>query len=205
VAERRWGHGQDREAPAHPKMNSKAALDREAGQVIETAFKPPRGADAGVLASMLKRVYAPIVESDPKAWDPEQAAWEEFDRDVFQNLETIGACTFLTWSGDQLVGFGSYDPRQRPRLGIIGHNCVLPEFQGRGFGSAQVREILLRFRSLGIELARVSTGDHPFFAPAQRMYLACGFREVGRSPWPRDPGRKIIEYERDVEGKTALI
>jgi GNAT superfamily N-acetyltransferase len=166
--------------------------------MMDIRFTPPRGTKAGVLASMLKCVYARLVESDPETWGQEQAGWEEFDRQVFQHPETIGSCTFLTWSGDQLVGFGSYDPRPKPHFGIIGHNCVLPEFQGRGFGSAQVREILRRFRSMGIRLARVSTGEDPFFAPAQRMYLSCGFREIRRVPWQRDPQQRIIEYEMEI-------
>jgi GNAT superfamily N-acetyltransferase len=163
---------------------------------MDIIFSLPDRAEPGVLVSMLRRVYAPLMESDPETWGQEQAGWAEFDREVFQNPETVGACTFLTWSGDQLVGFGSYDPRQRPRFGIIGHNCILPEFQGRGFGSAQVREILRRFESMGIELARVSTGEHPFFIPAQRMYVAGGFREIRRLPWPRDPQQRIIEYQK---------
>ena len=166
--------------------------------MMNIKFTPPNVIEPGVLASMLKRVYAPLVESYPQTWGLEQAEWEEFDRQVFQYPETIGACTFLTWLSDQLVGFGSYDPWQKPRFGIIGHNCILPEFRGRGFGAAQVRKILRRFRTLGIGIARVSTGEHPFFVPAQRMYLACGFREVRCVPWPRDPQQRIIEYEREI-------
>ena len=170
---------------------------------MDIRFASPHAAEAGVFASMLKRVYAPLVESHPETWGLEQAGWEEFDRQVFQHPEKIGSCTFLTRSGDQFVGFGSYDPRQGPHFGIIGHNCVLPEFQGRGFGSAQVREILRRFRSMGIGIARVSTGEHQFFAPAQRMYLSCGFREVRRVPWQRDPQQEIIEYEREIRQPDA--
>jgi GNAT superfamily N-acetyltransferase len=166
--------------------------------MMEFRFMAPRMNEAGHFALMLKRVYAPLIESDPDTWGQERAEWEEFDRQVFQNLETIGSCVFLTRSGDELVGFGSYDPRQRPQFGIIGHNCVLPEFQGQGIGSAQVREIIRRFQFLGIRLARVSTGDQPFFTPARRMYVGCGFREIRRAPWQREPRQNIIEYEKDL-------
>jgi hypothetical protein len=97
--------------------------------MMNIKFTPPTVAEPGTLASMLKRVYAPLIESDPQTWGQEQAGWEEFDRQVFQHPETIGACTFLTWLSDQLMGFGSYDPRQGPRFGIIGHICILPEFR----------------------------------------------------------------------------
>jgi GNAT superfamily N-acetyltransferase len=166
--------------------------------MMEIRFMAPRIDEAGIFASMLKRVYTPLIESYPDTWGLEQVEWEEFDRQVFRNPETIGSCVFLTRSGDELVGFGSYDPRPRSRFGIIGHNCVLPEFQGQGIGSAQVREIIRRFQSMGIRLAQVSTGDHPFFAPARKMYAGCGFQEIRRVPWQREPRQNIIEYKKDL-------
>ena len=51
---------------------------------------------------------------------------------------------------------------------------------------------------MAIESARVSTNDHPFFVPAQRMYVACGFREARRMPWDRDPRYQTIEYEMEI-------
>ena len=102
---------------------------------------------------------------------------------------------FLSWSGDQVVGFASYDPRQRPQSGLVGHNCILPEFHGQGFGRQQIREIVRRFRAMGIRMARASTAENPFFVPAQAMYTACGFRETGRHPWEGDPSHDVIEYE----------
>jgi hypothetical protein len=48
--------------------------------------------------------------------------------------------------------------------------------------------------------ASVSTGDHRFYIPAQRMYLACGFREIRRNvEWIRpNPHFKMIEYEKEL-------
>ena len=40
--------------------------------------------------------------------------------------------------GGRIAGFGSWDPRQAPDYGIIGHNCVLPEFRGEGLGKQQI-------------------------------------------------------------------
>lgn len=130
--------------------------------------------------------------------------WDAFDAEVFQHPDTVGACTILTWWGDLPVGFGSYDPRGAPDLGILGHKCVLPEFRRQGIGKAQVREILRRTGCLGIRRVQVSTGGHSFFAPARRMYLACGFREVRRIPWERDPQEAIIAYEKAIGGPEAM-
>jgi GNAT superfamily N-acetyltransferase len=152
----------------------------------------------GTIASLLKQSYAELVNANPALWESEQAKWEQYDRDVFEQPRTVGVCIFLTWLDGQVVGFGSWDPRQRPRFGIIGHNCILPEFRGRELGKLQINEVLRRFREMAIATAKASTSDHPFFVPAQRMYEACGFHEVRRFPWDRDPNQSIIEYEKNL-------
>lgn len=168
---------------------------------MELRFTPPHAQQQGLLGSMLQRSYAQLVEADEEHWRAEVLKWEEFDHEVFQHLDTVGACVFLSWSGEQLVGFASYDPRQRPDVGIAGHNCVLPEFRANGFGKQQVHEIIRRFRAGGIRLARVSTLDHRFFIPARRMYVACGFRESGRHPWQGDRSQNVIEYEMRLDNE----
>jgi len=154
---------------------------------------------------MLKASYADLVQSDPNLWEPEVAAWDDFDRDAFENLETVGSCLFASWTGDDLVGFGSFDPRPGPEIGIIGHNCILPPFRGRGFGARQIREILRRLESRGIRNATVSTLSSPWFEPARRTYAACGFREGRRHPWERDPSFEIVEYVRRLGLQKILV
>jgi GNAT superfamily N-acetyltransferase len=151
----------------------------------------------GTIAGLLRASYADLFKLDPR-WEPEGANWDEYDREVFAHPGTVGACLFLTRLGGRVVGFASWDPRQRPACGVIGHNCILPQFRGRGLGRRQIEEVLDRFEGLRIQTARVSTNAHPFFIPAQRMYAACGFREVRRLPWDRDPSLTIIEYEKDI-------
>ncbi len=161
-------------------------------------FTSPHIQKSGTIAAILKLCYGDLVSSDPDLWTREIEGWERFDSDIYKNPATMGECTFLSWWGDQLVGFASYDPRQWPSLGIIGHNGILPLYRGRGFGRQQIAEILRRFQKLGFERAKVSTLDHPFFVPAQRMYLSCGFYESGRIPWKGSPKYRLIEYEQDL-------
>ena len=190
-------------------MDSRAGSSLRLGNVdkgiasrgMRLRFTRPRVQQRGLIASMLKRSYADLVELDQQHWGPEVPKWEEFDREVFEHPDTVGTCVFLTWSGDRLVGFASYDPRQQPEFGIVGHNCVLPEFRGNGFGKQQIQEIVRRFRAMGIRLAQVSTSENPFFTPAQRMYTACGFRETGRRPWDGDASRNVIEYEMKLDNQ----
>ena len=161
-------------------------------------FIKPLAEQRGIIASLLKQAYAELIKSAPLLWEPEQKNWEQYDDDVFEQPQTVGACLFLTRLEDRSIGFGSWDPRQRPRFGIVGHNCILPEFRGLGLGKQQIQEVLRRFSEQKFETAKVSTNDHPFFVPAQRMYTACGFREVRRIPWERDPQQRVIEYEKEM-------
>ena len=154
---------------------------------------------AGVLADMLKRSYASLLAIDSHRWTFEVAKWEQFDLNVFQHPETVGSCVFLSWVDGKLVGFGSYDPRQRPELGVIGHNCILPEFRRKGFGLWQLREILRRLGAMGVKKAKATTHEHVFFEPARRMYLSCGFRKVGQRPWAAHPDQEVIDYERHLD------
>jgi GNAT superfamily N-acetyltransferase len=170
---------------------------------MNVEFTTPLDQKQGTIASLLKQSYADVVKSDPSFWEPEKMNWEQYDQDVFEQPQTVGACIFLTRLDGRTVGFGSWDPRQRPRFGIIGHNCILPEFRGKGLGKRQIQEILRRFREMSIETAKVSTNDQPFFVPAQRVYAACGFREVRRIPWNRDPGQRMIEYEMEIGQQNA--
>ncbi len=159
-----------------------------------TAIKDER---PGTLSALLEASYADLLTRDPR-WESERANWDAYDYEVFAHPETVGACLFLSWHRGRIAGFGSWDPRQRPEYGIVGHNCILPEFRGKGLGTQQIQEILRRFRMLGIKTAKVLTHDHPFFVSAQKMYAACGFREVRRTPWGRDPSQKVIEYEKEI-------
>jgi GNAT superfamily N-acetyltransferase len=160
-------------------------------------FVPITDEKPGIIAAMLRAGYADLLRSDSR-WASEQVNWDVYDRQVFARRDTVGACLFLTRADGDIAGFASWDPRQKPRYGIIGHNCILPQFRGAGFGGRQIQEILRRFQMLGIRTALATTCDHSFFIPAQRMYLACGFREARRTAWDRDRSIMTIEYAREI-------
>ena len=163
------------------------------------AFRPVTQYKPGIIASFLRQCYAEILTSEPLHWKAEEAKWLEFDREVFGNPETVGRCIFITCLGEEEIGFGSFDLRQRPELGIIGHNCVLPRFQGKGHGKRQMLEILLRLKQMGIKRARVTTSEHPFFVPARKMYRGCGFQETRKLVGGPDPRFKLVEFEIELE------
>lgn len=162
-----------------------------------TKFTGLEDVQPGAIGGLLWASYEKLVTDDP-LWKQESVNWDEYDRAVFAHPDTVGSCIFLTRLGERIVGFGSWDPRPRPAYAIIGHNCILPEFRGKGLGIQQIQEILRRFRALDVKVAKVSTNDHPYFVRSQRMYMACGFREVRRIPWERNPDQKLIEYEKEI-------
>ena len=174
-----------------PSLHSPAVVPNMALQ-----FKSINNQEPGILASLLFRSYSALIKSDPVHWKPEENNWNDFDRDAFGSPGTIGACVFLSWHERELVGFASFDPRQAPKNGIIGHNCILPEFRGQGFGKQQIKEILNRFAIFRIQTADITTNDNTFFIPAQRMYISCGFQEISREPWERDKTQSLIHYQK---------
>jgi len=167
-------------------------------QEMNLKFTSPLEYKRGIIADLLQKSYRELVLSNPKLWRQEEKKWNEFDEEIFQCPDSVGNCVFLTLQEERIVGFGSFDPRHRAEFGIIGHNCILAQFRGKGYGKQQLLEILRRLQSLGIKTAKASTSSHPFFIPAQRMYLSCGFIEVSRRPWDVDPSQAIIEYEKGI-------
>lgn len=161
-------------------------------------FSPVSPTERGTLAALLTESYADLLRAEPAIWEPEKTQWERFDREVFENPDTVGRCVFLTRVGGNLVGFGSYDPRPGPAAGIVGHHCIRPPYRRRGYGKRQIEEILCRFRLLGIRAALVTTTEHPFFTPAQWTYVSCGFVEVSRFAGESGIPHRVIEYRREL-------
>jgi len=159
-------------------------------------FADIQHAPPGTLASLLSRAYEPLLCSNPGRWRPEEEAWEAFDREAYSSGH-VGRCVFLSLLGDVLVGFGSFDPRGIPATARVGHHCILPPYQGRGFGRAQLAEILRRLEIRGAQAVVATTLDIPFFMPAQHAYRSAGFRLAGRTPWEADPRIVRLHFQRE--------
>lgn len=148
--------------------------------------------EPGIIRDLLFASYAEILDQDL------QEQFRQFDREVFENPDTVGACTFITTIDSDIIGMASYDPRQAPKMGIIGHNCILPEHQEKGYGRQQILEIIRRLKARHIRRAAVTTSKHPFFGPACRMYLSCGFSELeNKRKNPKDR-YKTVYFEMDL-------
>lgn len=159
-------------------------------------FKPFTDHKPGTILILLKESYHELAKIKPEYFLEWEKDWLEYDHEIFQHPQTVGACGFISYLSTEMVGFGSYDPREYP-TGIIGHNCILPQYRGKGYGQQQIHEILKRFRKMNFQKAIVSTNEHEFFYPAQRMYLACGFKEMRRFHGGEIRDYVMIEYERE--------
>ncbi len=73
---------------------------------------------AGLIAQLLRSSYAPLIEELPNHKAEELLrAWNEYDAAVFAEPDTVGACGFCSRLGNEIVGMGSWDPRNWP----VGH------------------------------------------------------------------------------------
>lgn len=149
--------------------------------------------EPGIIFELLSICYADILDQELK----EQL--QKFDGEVFKNPDTVGACTFITTLGPDMVGMASYDPRNVPKIGIIGHNCILPEYRRKGYGSKQIIEIVRRLKSMPVEYITVSTSEDPFFEPARKMYLSCGFSETKRKKKHPHDSYKTVYYKMKIK------
>ncbi len=156
----------------------------------------------GRIAALLETAYSPYLTEDPGVEADWRANWAAYDADVHAHPATVGAAGFATLLNGRSIGLMTWDPREAPDVIRIGHNCIVPEFQERGFGEWQLEAAMRHFADESVVRVRVTTGEGGFFAPAQRMYVTRGFREVGRE-WSDAPSRiRTIEYEwsADAEG-----
>jgi GNAT superfamily N-acetyltransferase len=161
------------------------------------SFLPSSQFPSQTVFNLLYNSYRELIE-DPSLHVKEEfiADLKKFDEEVAEHPQ-IAHCTFITCLDNKPIGLFSFDPRNCPAYGIIGHNCVLPEYKGQGYGIKQVEEMIKIFRERDCKKIIVSTGDHPFFIPAQKMYLRCGFKEAGITDEEKH-GYKMIKYEMDL-------
>jgi len=136
-------------------------------------FKP------GLIHSLLKISYAGFIERFPDEKEKSYTQWEQEDHNAFNYPLTIGKYVLFACMNNLPIGYCSWDDRQYP-VGIIGQNCILPQYQRRGYGRIQIELIIKMFRDKNFREIRVITGEHDFFIPAQKMYQKCGFQERRR-------------------------
>lgn len=133
-------------------------------------FKP------GLIENLLKTSYKRLIDYFPNEKQRFYHQWENEDYEAFNNPDTIGIYVLFSCLGNNPIGYFSWDDRQFP-LGIIGQNCILPNYQGQGYGRNQIESVIKIFQDKKFYEIRVITGNHDFFTASQKMYTNCGFQE----------------------------
>ena len=150
-------------------------------------MKPLLSLEKGQIYDLLERSYVDWQQAD--SW---KKAWLIYDTDVFDHPLSVGKCGAVMYIDDSPIGFVSWDPRNHPDYAIIGHNCILPEYRGKGYGSFQITYACDLLRKQGFRQVNVSTGSETFFRPARKMYESVGF--IRRNAH-RDDEPSLIYYE----------
>jgi GNAT superfamily N-acetyltransferase len=168
---------------------------------METRFLPLDTGTPGLVVELLAECYEPLLaQLPPLKGEQLLAEWRAYDDAVQSEPDSVGASGFFTVFCDQVIGFGSWDPREWPDRGRVGHNCIRPAYQGHGHGCRQIEEILARFQRGGFRAACVRTDEHVFFAPARRMYARCGFYLAGREPGTLLDDHATLVHEKMLDG-----
>lgn len=71
--------------------------------------------ERGVVFDLLYRAFEPLMNSEL------EEKLRQYDEQMFDNPDTVGACIFLTQHENELVGMASWDPRQSPRAIIVSY------------------------------------------------------------------------------------
>ena len=158
-------------------------------------FKRAIEFDRGVIYGLLRESYADLLDARPDLAEEYKANWKKADDDTFDNPNSIGRCVLISTLNNEPVGFVSWDPRCIPEVGEVGQNCILPAHRGKGLGKLQIQKVLDVFREKATRVVKVTTENHPFFVPAQRTYLSCGFREGRRSCTDAYGGLELMHFE----------
>ena len=103
--------------------------------------------------------------------------WEDRKREQVQQAceGKDNARVLVAELAGEVVGFVSYYPDDRTRVGEIGNNAVHPHYQKRGIASDMYQAAIQDLKESGMRHVKVRTGGDPAHAPAYRAYRKVGF------------------------------
>ena len=124
--------------------------------------------------------------------EPPSSTHQETVEDVRRAFDTGGAV--LAWVDDQAVGSARFQPR--PDYLYVGRVSTLPDWRGRGIGSALMTFLEVHARTLGLPEIRVEVR---LSLPSNvALYRRLGFHTVSEQPHPRGPAFKTVILGKHV-------
>lgn len=126
----------------------------------------------GTLYDHLNNAYS-FNQNYIKYWDN---MWREYDDFFYSNLDIANKYGFITVLDGIAIGHISWDPRNSPDYVIIGHNCILKEYKGNGYGKKQLQEAIRRIKESKVKKVIVTTTN--ISLSAQKNYESVGFKKI---------------------------
>jgi GNAT superfamily N-acetyltransferase len=157
-------------------------------------YKPINDFKQGLIQKLITNCYKGLIEYFPDEKQRFYCQWEQEDKNAFQNIDAVGKYVLFTCINDNPIGYFSWDDRQYP-LGIVGQNCILPNYQGQGYGKKQIELMIQIFQDKKFNEIKAITGDHEFFMSARKMYINCGFQEQRKM---KGDLFKLVEFSRRI-------
>ena len=122
-----------------------------------------------------------------------------FPKDAWPIWDLIGVLTLpnvvrlKAVVDDRMVGFIAADIRPSQQMAWIATIGVLPEYRGRGIGSALLEATEQQLQVDSIRL-NVRVSNHP----AIRLYKSFGYQQVGRWPQYYSDGEDALIMEKEL-------
>jgi len=121
--------------------------------------------------------------------------WIEYDNFFYDNLHFTNNCGFVTVLNGNPIGHISWDPRNAPEYVLIGHNCILPDFKGNGYGKEQLKEAINRITKNN-DLNKIKVTTNEKLLPAKHNYESVGFKIAQRRENTDTPfSGEYLDYE----------
>ncbi len=103
--------------------------------------------------------------------------WHDYDDFFYSNLYSIAdKYGFITVVDGIAIGHISWDPRNKPDYVIIGHNCILSSYKGKGYGKIQLQEAIRIIKEYKVKKIIVTTNE--ITLSAQKNYESVGFVKI---------------------------
>ena len=125
--------------------------------------------------------------------------WLEYDDFFYSNLDIANKYAFVTVLDGKAIGHISWDPRNRPDYVEIGHNCIITEYKGNGYGRLQLQEAIHRIKEYD-DLKKIIVTTNKILLPAQKNYESVGFVKVRERINNETPfSGNYIDYEINLK------
>lgn len=125
--------------------------------------------------------------------------WLEYDDFFYSNLDIANKYAFVTVLDGKAIGHISWDPRKRPDYVEIGHNCIITEYKGNGYGRLQLQEAIRRIKEYD-DLKKIIVTTNKITLPAQKNYESVGFVKVRERINNETPfSGNYIDYEFNLK------